>query len=217
MARQPEALLSDLGPSRRARLLGSAGPHLEPDDHGQGDRGRARTTTRSSPTPSQAARASRRPTGTSSSPTSLAPSECCGRCSRRATAGTASSRSRCRRALPTTPRAPSSPRGTCTSGSRKPNLLVKIPATREGLPAIKSHDRRGSQHQRDLDLLPRALPRGRRGLPVGPREFVSGGGDASKVASVASFFVSRVDTEVDRRLEADRQGPPGHAGWCTRP
>jgi len=38
------------------------------------------------------------------------------------------------------------------------------------------------------------LPRGHRGLPVGLEQLLRNGGDVSKVASVASFFVSRVDT-----------------------
>ena len=82
----------------------------------------------------------------------------------------------------------------------RPNLFVKIPATVPGLAAIEGH-REGQVDQRDADLLARAL-RGRRG-GVHPRARAPGGrgGDPTKVASVASFFVSRVDTEADRRLD----------------
>ena len=51
----------------------------------------------------------------------------------------------------------------------RPNLYVKIPATREGLPAIEDCIARGDPDQRDADLLARALPRGRRRLPARAR------------------------------------------------
>ena len=49
-----------------------------------------------------------------------------------------------------------------------PNLLVKIPATAEGVPAIRQMISRGPQHQRHPDLQPVALRRSHRGLPVRP-------------------------------------------------
>ena len=63
-------------------------------------------------------------------------------------------------------------------------------------------DRRRPEHQRDVDLQARALRRGDGGVHrrAGGLAAVPGA-DLSAVASVASFFVSRVDTEVDRRLE----------------
>jgi transaldolase len=84
----------------------------------------------------------------------------------------------------------------------KPNLFVKIPATEPGLPAIEEMIARGrsinvtltfslDRHAQVADAYLRGLER-----------LVQGGGDPSTVASVASFFVSRVDTEVDNRLEA---------------
>ena len=83
----------------------------------------------------------------------------------------------------------------------RPNLLVKIPATREGLPAIEESIAAGISVNVTLIFsleryraVAQAYIRGVEGL-------VEGGGDPSKVASVASFFVSRVDTETDRRLE----------------
>jgi transaldolase len=84
----------------------------------------------------------------------------------------------------------------------RPNLLVKIPATREGLPAIEESIAAGISVNVTLIF---SLERYRevaqayiRGLQ---RLIEEGGGDPSKVASVASFFISRVDTETDRRLE----------------
>ena len=78
--------------------------------------------------------------------------------------------------------------------------MVKIPGDRRGRAGHPADDQRGPQHQRHADLQPRALRRGDRGLPLRPGGVPTG--DLSGVASVASFFISRVDTEVDRRLEA---------------
>jgi transaldolase len=83
----------------------------------------------------------------------------------------------------------------------RPNLLVKIPATRAGLPAIEDCIARGRSINItlifSLDRYAAVVEAYLRGL----ERLVAGGGDPSKVASVASFFVSRVDTEADKRLE----------------
>ncbi len=82
----------------------------------------------------------------------------------------------------------------------QPNLLVKIPATREGLGAIRALIAEGRSINVTLIF---SLERYREVIEAyisGLEALVGHGGDASKVASVASFFVSRVDTEVDRRL-----------------
>ncbi|MEZ5190697.1 MAG: transaldolase family protein [Schumannella sp.] len=49
----------------------------------------------------------------------------------------------------------------------RPNVMIKIPATKEGLPAITGRHGEGHQRQRDLDLQPRAPPRGHPRLPRG--------------------------------------------------
>jgi transaldolase len=83
----------------------------------------------------------------------------------------------------------------------RPNLLVKIPATREGLPAIEECIARGRSINVtlifSLERYAQVVAAYRRGI----ERLVESGGDPSTVASVASFFVSRVDTEADRRLE----------------
>jgi transaldolase len=83
----------------------------------------------------------------------------------------------------------------------RPNLLVKIPATLPGLVAVEEMIARGRSINVTLIF---SLERYRlvaeaylRGL----ERLVDGGGDPRAVASVASFFVSRVDTETDRRLD----------------
>jgi transaldolase len=84
----------------------------------------------------------------------------------------------------------------------EPNLFVKIPGTAEGLPAIKQC--LGEGININITLL---FGLDRYGEVIdafftGLEELDRRGGDISTVSSVASFFVSRVDTEVDRRLES---------------
>ena len=117
---------------------------------------------------------------------------------------------------------PPSPRpGALWWAVDRPNLLIKIPATVEGLPAVTAClaegicvnvtlifalDRYRAVHGR-VPL----RPGGRRGGRARPRRH----------RSVASFFVSRVDTEVDKRLDAHRRPrgdrPQGQGGDRQRP
>jgi transaldolase len=83
----------------------------------------------------------------------------------------------------------------------RPNLLVKIPATKEGLPAIEECIARGRSINVTLIFSLERYAEVVRAYQRGVARLVEGGGDPSTVASVASFFVSRVDTEADRRLE----------------
>jgi transaldolase len=87
----------------------------------------------------------------------------------------------------------------------RPNVMIKIPGTVEGLPAIEETIANGinvnvtlifslDRHAKVIDAYFAGLER-----------LVADGGDPANVSSVASFFVSRVDTETDRRL------PEGHA------
>jgi transaldolase len=86
----------------------------------------------------------------------------------------------------------------------RPNVMVKIPATEEGIPAVEEVLAKG--HTVNITLIFSLQRYGEvieayfRGL----ERLAEAGGDLSSVASVASFFVSRVDTEADRRL------PEGH-------
>ena len=84
----------------------------------------------------------------------------------------------------------------------QPNLLVKIPATREGVPAIQAMIAEG--HSINITLI-FSLARYAEVVEAylsGLKTFAQRGGDLASVHSVASFFVSRVDTEVDHRLDA---------------
>jgi len=84
----------------------------------------------------------------------------------------------------------------------RPNVMIKIPATVEGLPAIRTMIAEGRSVnvtlifslERYADVLDAYIS--------GLEDRLAGGArDLSDVASVGSFFISRVDTEVDRRLE----------------
>ena len=84
----------------------------------------------------------------------------------------------------------------------KPNLYVKIPATKPGLGAIEDCVAHGKNINVTLIF---SLQRYREVVEAylrGLERLVAGGGSPAKVHSVASFFVSRVDTEADKRLEA---------------
>ena len=81
----------------------------------------------------------------------------------------------------------------------EPNLYVKIPATAEGIPAIRAMVGEG----RNINItLVFSLERYAEVMEAYLAGLEAYDGDVSGVRSVASFFVSRVDTEVDRRLEA---------------
>jgi len=84
----------------------------------------------------------------------------------------------------------------------RPNLMVKIPATREGVPAIRQMIAEGRNINVTLIFGLDRYAAVIEAYLAGLEEFHGGGGDLSAVHSVASFFVSRVDTEVDRRLDA---------------
>jgi transaldolase len=82
-----------------------------------------------------------------------------------------------------------------------PNLLVKIPATAEGVPAIQAMIAEGRSINITLIFSLHRYEQVIEAYLSGLEAFVERGGNPSRVHSVASFFVSRVDTEVDRRLE----------------
>jgi transaldolase len=87
-----------------------------------------------------------------------------------------------------------------------PNLFVKIPATVEGIPAIRAMIAEGRSVNITLIFSLARYEQVIEAYLSGLEAFVARGGDPSRVHSVASFFVSRVDTEVDRRLETAGNG-----------
>jgi transaldolase len=83
----------------------------------------------------------------------------------------------------------------------KPNLFVKIPATKPGLPAIEDMIAKGKSINVTLIFSLERYEEVARAYIRGLERLVAGGGDPSAVTSVASFFVSRVDTEADEKLK----------------
>jgi transaldolase len=92
----------------------------------------------------------------------------------------------------------------------RPNLLVKIPATKPGLAAIEDVIAKGRSINITLIFSLKRYAEVAESYLRGLERLVAEGGDPSKVASVASFFVSRIDTEADRRLDELDPSHPGH-------
>lgn len=84
----------------------------------------------------------------------------------------------------------------------RPNLLVKIPATKEGLPAITRTLAEGVSVNVTLIFSVQRYREVMDAFMSGVEQARANGHDISQLASVASFFVSRMDTEVDKRLDA---------------
>ncbi|MFN2536505.1 MAG: transaldolase, partial [Pseudonocardiaceae bacterium] len=84
----------------------------------------------------------------------------------------------------------------------RPNLMIKIPATPEGLPAITGALADGISVNVTLVFSVERYREVMAAFFAGLEQAGANGHDLTSIASVASFFVSRVDTEVDKRLEA---------------
>jgi transaldolase/glucose-6-phosphate isomerase len=83
------------------------------------------------------------------------------------------------------------------------NLMIKVPGTPEGIPAFQQLISEGINVNVTLLFAQDVYERVAKAYIAGLEEFVKSGGDASRIASVASFFVSRIDTLADSLL-ADR-------------
>jgi transaldolase len=83
----------------------------------------------------------------------------------------------------------------------RPNLFIKIPATEEGIPAITETLSKGISVNVTLIFSLERYGEVIDAYMAGLEQAAANGHDITKIASVASFFVSRVDTEVDNRLE----------------
>jgi transaldolase len=83
----------------------------------------------------------------------------------------------------------------------RPNLMVKIPATKPGLAAIEDVIAKGHSINVTLIFSLQRYAEVAESYIRGIERLVAEGGDPGRVASVASFFVSRIDTEADRRLD----------------
>ena len=81
------------------------------------------------------------------------------------------------------------------------NLMIKVPATEAGIPAIRALIARGINVNVTLLFAVPVYEQVADAYVSGLEEYVAGGGDPARVSSVASFFVSRIDTVVDAQLE----------------
>ncbi len=84
---------------------------------------------------------------------------------------------------------------------RRKNLMIKVPATPEGLPAIEHLTGEGISINITLLFSQKVYVQVAEAYLAGLEKYVAGGGDPSHVASVASFFVSRIDSAVDKQLD----------------
>lgn len=84
----------------------------------------------------------------------------------------------------------------------RPNIMIKIPATEAGIPAIEEVIGKGVNINATLIFSQAHYENVAQAYIAGLERRSASGGEISKVASVASFFVSRVDTAVDRELNA---------------
>ena len=100
---------------------------------------------------------------------------------------------------------------------QRPNVLIKVPATPEGIPAITQLIGAGINVNVTLIFALDAYRQVMDAHIAGIETLVRGGGDPSRVASVASFFVSRVDTAADALLDQrSEQGESSAAGLRGR-
>ncbi len=87
----------------------------------------------------------------------------------------------------------------------RPNVMIKIPGTPEGLPAVEATIGSGINVNVTLLFSVESYVETAWAYIRGLEKLAEAGGDVSKVASVASFFLSRIDTNVDSRLDAKIQ------------
>ncbi|CAN5396328.1 bifunctional transaldolase/phosoglucose isomerase [soil metagenome] len=81
------------------------------------------------------------------------------------------------------------------------NLMVKVPGTREGVPAIRTLISQGISINVTLLFSQKMYAEVLEAYISGLETFVAGGGDPKRIASVASFFISRIDVAADNQLD----------------
>jgi len=85
------------------------------------------------------------------------------------------------------------------------NLMVKVPATAQGIPAIQQLISEGINVNVTLLFAQDAYEQVAEAYIAGLERLVAGGGDPTHVASVASFFISRIDSAIDAQIDARLQ------------
>ena len=106
------------------------------------------------------------------------------------------------RCWPTTRRATIKEAKALWARLNRPNVMIKVPATPAGLPAIEELIASWVECERHAHLCGRSLrARWPRRISAGLERRAATGQPIDRIASVASFFVSRIDTAVDKQLE----------------
>ena len=90
----------------------------------------------------------------------------------------------------------------------RPNIMIKVPGTREGIPAFRQLISEGININVTLLFAQDVYERVAVAYIAGLEEFVNRGGDPRGMASVSSFFVSRIDTLVDSQLTTLAKSTP---------
>lgn len=91
----------------------------------------------------------------------------------------------------------------------RPNLMIKIPGTPEGLPAVEQAISEGMSINVTLLFSVQSYVDTAWAYIRGLEKRVAAGEDISKIASVASFFLSRIDVKIDQRLESKLESAAG--------
>jgi transaldolase/glucose-6-phosphate isomerase len=89
------------------------------------------------------------------------------------------------------------------------NLMVKVPGTREGVPAIRALISQGISINVTLLFSQQMYAEVLEAYISGLETFIAGGGDPKRIASVASFFISRIDVAADNQLDGKISGASG--------
>ena len=98
--------------------------------------------------------------------------------------------------------------GTIEEGRRlhkavgRPNVMIKVPGTTEGLPAFQQLTAEGININVTLLFSQQVYEQIAEAYVAGLEQLAANGGDVSKMASVASFFISRIDSAIDKVVEA---------------
>ena len=90
----------------------------------------------------------------------------------------------------------------------RPNLMIKIPGTDAGTPAIRATIAQGINVNVTLLFAVKAYEDVAHAYIAGLEELAAKGGDVSRVASVASFFLSRIDSAADAKIAALKDADP---------
>jgi transaldolase / glucose-6-phosphate isomerase len=88
------------------------------------------------------------------------------------------------------------------------NVMIKVPGTPEGIPAIRDLIGRGININVTLLFAEDVYEKVAEAFIAGLEDLAKSGGDLSRVASVASFFVSRIDALIDGKIDATLKAPP---------